>query len=57
MVGRAFGAYPERTYYRRMSLAPRDALFVGGFRLASLPLVLALHEAGLLGPLVLLQEV
>ncbi len=55
MDGRAFGAYPERTYYRRLRFAPRDVLFVGGFWTVCLLIVLALNAAGLLGPLVLLQ--
>lgn len=57
MDGRAFGAYPARTYYRRMAFAPRDYWFVGGFWLVSLLLVLALWWGGLLGPLVFLQRV
>lgn len=55
MDARAFGAHPERTYHKRLSFAPRDALFVPGFWLVCLALVLTLWRTGLLGPLVLLQ--
>lgn len=57
MDGRAFGAFDERTYYRRLRFDRRDAVFVLGFWLASLAIVLVLWRAGLLGPLVLLQDV
>lgn len=55
MDSRAFGAYDTRTYYRRLSFGFRDWLFVFAFWLVSFALVLVLREAGLLGPLVLLQ--
>jgi energy-coupling factor transport system permease protein len=56
MDGRAFGAFEDRTYYRRMVFAARDWWFVACFWLASLTLVLVLKQTGLLGPLVLLQS-
>lgn len=55
MDGRAFGAFDQRTYCRRLRFTRRDAAFVLGFWLTSL--AIALWRAGLLGPLVLLQEV
>jgi energy-coupling factor transport system permease protein len=57
MDGRAFGAFPTRTYYRTMRFQPHDFLFIGGFWLVSALLVAGLWQAGLLGPLVLLQQV
>lgn len=57
MDGRAFGAYATRTYYRQFRLSLRDYLFIGGFWMASLLIIVALWQAGLLGPLVLLHQV
>jgi energy-coupling factor transport system permease protein len=56
MDGRAFGAYPQRTYYRCMRFTRWDYGFTLGFWLASLLIVLGLWWAGLLGPLVLVQR-
>lgn len=57
MDGRAFGAFPTRTYYRQFRFTRGDYLFIGGFWLASVLIVVSLWQAGLLGPLVLLQTV
>ncbi|MCU0495008.1 MAG: energy-coupling factor transporter transmembrane protein EcfT [Chloroflexaceae bacterium] len=57
MDGRAFGAFPERTYYRALRFHRRDYFFIGGFWLASALSVLVLWQMGLLGSLVLLQQV
>lgn len=57
MDGRAFGAFETRTYFKRMTFAPRDAGFVLGFWLACALIVFTLAQIGLLGPLVLLQQV
>lgn len=57
MEGRAFGAFDTRTYFKRMAFAPRDFAFVLSFWLACALIVLALAQAGLLGPLVLVQRV
>jgi energy-coupling factor transport system permease protein len=57
MDGRAFGAYPTRTYYRQFRFTLADYLFIGGFWLAGALIVIGLWWAGLLGPLVLLQQV
>jgi energy-coupling factor transport system permease protein len=57
MDGRAFGAYATRTYYRQCSFSFRDYVFVGGFWLVSLLIIIGLWRTGLLGPLVLLQQV
>jgi energy-coupling factor transport system permease protein len=55
MDGRAFGAFTDRTYYKRFSFKGRDYSFIGGFWLASVLLVAMIWWAGLLGPLVFLQ--
>jgi energy-coupling factor transport system permease protein len=57
MDGRAFGAYETRTYYRQCRFSLRDYVFVGGFWLVSLLIIGVLWRFGLLGPLVLLQQV
>jgi energy-coupling factor transport system permease protein len=57
MDGRAFGAYPTRTYYRQFRFTMADYLFIGGFWLTGVLIVIGLWWAGLLGPLVLLQQV
>lgn len=56
MDSRAFGAFETRTYYRRLYFKPSDWLFVILFWLLSLAIILTLHQAGLLGSLVLLQD-
>lgn len=56
MDGRAFGAFETRTYYKQMSFGARDYLFVGGFWVISLLIVMWLRWAGLMGPLVLFQR-
>jgi energy-coupling factor transport system permease protein len=55
MDGRAFGALPRRTYYRRMQFTSADWLFIGGVLLTSALLVLGLRQLGFLGPLTFLQ--
>jgi energy-coupling factor transport system permease protein len=57
MDGRAFGAFPQRTYYRQLHFAQSDYWFIGGCWLVSPLTILALSWAGWLGPLVLLQRV
>ena len=57
MDGRAFGAFETRTYFKRMAFTPRDAAFVLGFWLACALIVVTLAHVGLLGSLVLLQQV
>lgn len=55
MDGRAFGAFPERTYFRRMRFGLADWVFIMGVLLVSAVLVFSLNLLGLLGPLALLQ--
>jgi energy-coupling factor transport system permease protein len=55
MDGRAFGAFPERSYFRRMRFGAADWLFIMGALAASAGIVVALRQLGLLGPLALLQ--
>jgi energy-coupling factor transport system permease protein len=57
MDGRAFGAFETRTYFRRTAFARHDALFVLGYWLAAAAMVVALGRMGLVGPLVLMQQV
>ena len=57
MDGRAFGAYPQRSYYRRMRFTRVDYGFFLGFWLVSLLVVLALAWTDLLGPLALIQHI
>jgi len=56
MDGRAFGAFPKRTYYRQMRFTWQDILFIGACWLVSGLLTFCLWLAGLLGPLVWLQR-
>lgn len=55
MDGRAFGAFPQRTYFRPMRFGAADWLFILGVLAASAALVWGLNLLGLLGPLTLLQ--
>lgn len=55
MDGRAFGAFPERTYFRRMRFSTADWIFILGTLAASGVIVFGLKLLGLLGPLALLQ--
>lgn len=55
MDGRAFGALPARSYFRRMQFGPADWLFMAGMAAVSLLLVWLLHHLGLLGALSLLK--
>ncbi|MEX1071030.1 MAG: energy-coupling factor transporter transmembrane component T [Anaerolineales bacterium] len=55
MEGRAFGAFADRTYFRKMRSSQADWLFVTAMWALSILIVLALDWAGLLGPLELLQ--
>jgi energy-coupling factor transport system permease protein len=57
MDGRAFGAFADRTYFRKMRFAPRDAVFVIGFWLICAAVIIMFARFGLLGPLVLLRRV
>lgn len=56
MDGRAFGAFETRTYYRHFSFQRHDIIFISGFWLISLLIVLALWQIGLLGSFVFIQE-
>lgn len=56
MDSRAFGAFENRTYYRRFDFPWSDWLFVVLFWLVSLTIFGALRQAELLGPLVLIQQ-
>lgn len=51
MDGRAFGAFPRRTYYKQFRFSSRDYWFIVAFWLLSLVLALLLWQLGLLGPL------
>jgi energy-coupling factor transport system permease protein len=55
MDGRAFAAFPQRTYFRRMRFASADWLYLAGMMLASAALIAGLAWAGLLGRLTWLQ--
>jgi energy-coupling factor transport system permease protein len=55
MEGRAFGAFAERTYFKRMKFSQIDWLFIFGMILMSALLVLLLAATNLLGPLAFLQ--
>jgi energy-coupling factor transport system permease protein len=55
MDGRAFGAFPDRTYFQRLRVSGADWLFIAGVLLISTLLVLALAQFGLLGDLAWLQ--
>jgi len=55
MDGRAFGAFPERTYYRRKQFKLSDWLFIVGALVVSTLAVICLRWLGLLGPLTFLQ--
>jgi energy-coupling factor transport system permease protein len=55
MDGRAFGAFPQRTYYRRLRFSTADWLFILGMLAASVVILLLLQTMGLLGPLAFLQ--
>ncbi|MEX2143691.1 MAG: energy-coupling factor transporter transmembrane component T [Anaerolineales bacterium] len=55
MDGRAFGAFPQRTYYRRTRFMAVDWLFMLGMAVGSVLLLLVLQALGLLGPLAFLQ--
>ncbi len=57
MDGRAFGAYPQRTYWRRVPLGAVDVLFVLLLWGTTALIVLILHALGLLGPLSFVQRV
>jgi energy-coupling factor transport system permease protein len=57
MDGRAFGAFETRTYYRQLRFTVRDYVFVIGFWLVAAGLVGLIWQAGLLGPLMLMQDV
>ena len=55
MDGRAFAAFPQRTYFRKMRFALSDWGYLGGMLVASALLIAGLAWAGLLGPLALIQ--
>jgi energy-coupling factor transport system permease protein len=55
MDGRAFGAFPQRTYYRHMRLQSADWLYLGAMTVVSVGLVAGLAWAGLLGPIAFIQ--
>lgn len=55
MEGRAFGAFPERTYFKRMRFSQIDWLFISGMMLVSGLIIVILLAADLLGPLAFLQ--
>jgi energy-coupling factor transport system permease protein len=55
MDARAFGAYEQRSYFRRMRFGRADWLYVFGGLAVSVGILLALRAAGLLGPLTFLQ--
>jgi len=53
--GRAFGAFPQRTYYRRMRFSAADWAFMLATLALAVLILLALRAMGLLGPLTFLQ--
>jgi energy-coupling factor transport system permease protein len=55
MDARAFGAYEQRSYFRRMRFGRADWIYIIGGWLAGLAILLALKAAGLLGPLTFLR--
>jgi energy-coupling factor transport system permease protein len=55
MDGRAFGAFPERSYYRRMRFVAADWLYLAGALILSAATVAWLAWAGLLGPIAFIQ--
>jgi energy-coupling factor transport system permease protein len=55
MEGRAFGAFPERTYFKRMKFSQIDWFFILGMILVSGMIIVILLAADLLGPLAFLQ--
>jgi len=55
MDGRAFGAFSQRTYYRRMRFSPADWFFTLGVLAGSALILVGLQALGLLGPLAFLQ--
>lgn len=55
MDARAFGAYEQRSYFRRMRFGSRDWLYLLGLWTLSLLIVWVLRQAGLLGTLTFLQ--
>ena len=55
MDGRAFGAFPQRTYYRRMRFSAADWFFMLGMFALTILILLSLQALGLLGPLAFLQ--
>ncbi len=57
MDGRAFGAFPTRTYYKRMRFSTGDVVFVLGSWGVYALAIAGLAAGGWLGPLVLLQQV
>jgi energy-coupling factor transport system permease protein len=55
MDGRAFGAFKDRTYFRRLHFSGNDWLFIASVWGASCLILLGLSSAGLIGPLAFLQ--
>jgi len=55
MEARAFGAFAERSYFRRMRFSPADWIFIFGVWALAAGILLALKQAGLLGSLTFLQ--
>jgi energy-coupling factor transport system permease protein len=55
MDGRAFGAFPQRTYYRRMRFSGADWLFMLAAFTLAVAVLLVLQALDLLGPLAFLQ--
>lgn len=55
MDGRAFGAFPQRSYFRRMGLYLADWAYLAGMTVASALILFGLQWAGLLGRLAFLQ--
>lgn len=55
MDGRAFGAFSQRTYYRRMHFSAADWSFMLVMFALAVLILLALQALGLLGPLAFLQ--
>lgn len=55
MDGRAFGAFPQRTFFRRMSMGAADWTFIAGMLMTTVVVLLALQAAGLLGPFAFVQ--
>jgi energy-coupling factor transport system permease protein len=55
MDGRAFGAFPRRTYFHQMQFTRNDWFFLLSMLVAFSLIFLLLSYLGLLGPLTLLQ--